>query len=362
MMLIAKTTAIAISTVLGSDNVYTKLMEKTDRAGQPYFMLVSVNLKCTQPECAHNGDMCWHTAHLIPTWHTIGMHEAARDLLSDSPATRDRELLGQIADEGLRQFPPDAIDRAFSVPTTDSSCTIRFVVVSVDPCNCGSSDYAVVSAAFTTNRMLLLGMDTISPPCEAEQMERTFKAHIAALTTQLAGAHIFLAVEANNGSDIAGLHDQWMAQALVDSRIGYTSLRERKAPGDRRGAPTMRGIWTTDLFKEGATNDFRNSLKANRVCTVRSLFSVQHKDVVSIAREQLKRWTKFYKPPLASGGQARTWIGGKGKLGALNDDLAMCILIINAIGGMLFGRLAAKYATHAMNGVFIDRVTVSDEQ
>jgi hypothetical protein len=316
-------------------------MEKVDpKSGRAYFKPVKVNLRCTDASCRRaDGEMCWHVAHLIPAWHTIAMHEAARNLLSDSPAVRDRELMGQVSDEGIRQFRPELVDAAFAPPATPATGRIMFAVVAVDPNNCGSSEYAIASAVYTSDKMVIVGMDTTADG-NTEKHEQLFRTHVQALEKTLNGAHVYLAVEANMGADAPGVHEGWMLKMGL-TRAQFTSLRERGGTGKR--VEKCRGIWTSASFKRSATVDFRDSLRERRVRLAHRAFSVEGREFRRDACEQLKRWTEFVEPPRTVNGSEKRWISGKGKTGALQDDLAMVLIINHAVSRMLMGIYGAKY-------------------
>lgn len=196
MLLMRQTATLCISTVLGNENAYSKLMDKADpRTGKTHFLPVRVSLRCTDPTCGAVNELCWHVAYLVPGWHMISSHDTARDLLSGSQATRDRELMGITSDEGTKQFPPELVDAAFAWPTPRSSSgRAKFVVISVDPNNCGTSNYAIVSAAYTNDSMVILGMDTTTAG-DVEVHERLFATHVRMLERVIEGLHVYLAVE-----------------------------------------------------------------------------------------------------------------------------------------------------------------------
>ena len=351
MLLMKNTTVLAISTVLGSDNAYSQLMERADpRTGKPYFQQVRVNLKCTDPSCAAGGDLCWHNAHLIPTWHTIAMHNAARNLLVGSPAVRDRELMGQVADEGVRMFKSELLDLAFAPAHDPATGPMKFLVVSVDPNNGGTSEYALVTAAYTRSMMVLIGMDT-TPAGEIEEHEQLFCSHVARALKMAEGAHVYLAVEANYGEDTPGMHEGWMRNVGIPA-ISFTSMRERGGNGKR--TEKQRGLWTTAAFKRTATDDFRVSLSDRRIRLAKAAFSIQGREMGKEAAAQLKRWCEYTEPARVPGGADRRWIGGKGKTGALPDDLAMCLIMNHAVSRMLMGPFSAKYAAAQKLAMLMD--------
>jgi hypothetical protein len=345
MLLIKDATVLAISTVLDSANVYSRLMEKINPVtGRSYFQTARVNLKCTDASCAAAGNLCRHNAHLVPSWHSIGAHDAARDLLSDSPTVRDRELEGQVADDGSPLFQPELVDTAFALPTMSASGPIRFGVVAVDPSNGGRSEYSIVSAVYSDRRMIILGMDTAGG-LQVEAMERIFKDHVRTLVKMLRGTFIVLAVEANNGADIPGLHENWMSGVGLVEGADFVSLRERGGSGP--AGRIARGIWTTNALKECATSDFRQSLKDGRVRLAMKHFSVGGLDAPTEAKAQLKRWSKVVTQVRSTSGATTSHIGGKGASFALNDDLAMCLILNHAVSRMLMGPCAARYAAVA---------------
>lgn len=347
MLLQREATVLAISTVLGSDNSYSQLMERRDpKTGKPIFKSIRLNLRCHFPACANSNTICYHIAPMIPSWHSIASHAAARVLLSGSPAVLNRELIGEVTDEGVVQFkPPELIDAAFAPAPKSHSGRVRFAVVSVDPNNCGASEYAIVSAVYSEGQMIVIGMDT-STNGSIENLERLFRTHVQTLLRRLENVHIYLAVESNMSMDGGGLHESWLLKMGVP-RDQFTSLRERG--GSSKRATNCRGVVTTHDFKVAATDDFLDSLKEGRICLAKSLFSVEGGDYAREAREQLYRWTKFSTPARTAGGAAKVWIGGKGKTGALQDDLAMCLLINHAVSRMLMGKYGQKYGVAAVS-------------
>jgi hypothetical protein len=353
MMLQREAATLCISTVLGSENSYSKLMNRVDRTGKTIFLPVRVSLSCTDPSCGKSGDLCWHIAPWIPAWHSIASHETARSLLSDSVAIRNRELMGVTTDDGERCFAPELVDAAFAwPPLRPSSGRVRFCVIAVDPNNGGNSNYAITSAVYSETSMIITGLD-LTADGNVESHERMFTTHVRMLAKLLENVHIFLAVEANCGADCPGTVEMWM-RSLGHTEKTFTSLCECGGTGER--ARKRRGIWTHASFKRAATNDLRNSLKEGRIKLAKRFFSAEGREFYKDAQQQLKQWSEYSEPPKLAGGSAKQWIGGKGINGSMPDDLGMAVIINHAVSRMLMGVVAARYNVQqfSQTGVFHD--------
>jgi hypothetical protein len=146
------TSAILISTVLGSDNAYSKILElKHDITGNYLFKQIRITLACKRPACRINPRTCIHTLHLIPWWKSPFKQQIATSMISDDRIAA-REMGGLIMDEGIKIFDAVLLEKFFSTRIVDLNThgKGKFMITVVDPNNDGSSDYAIVTLLVTT--------------------------------------------------------------------------------------------------------------------------------------------------------------------------------------------------------------------
>ena len=103
LMLIGRTSLLAISTLTSEINFYSRLIKMKDNLTQePIFKTFSVELACA--DCKENGKAteCRHMLHLVPTWQSSEKHVRLKKVMEDRPDLIASELSG-LAFDALQQ-------------------------------------------------------------------------------------------------------------------------------------------------------------------------------------------------------------------------------------------------------------------
>lgn len=86
LLLIGRTSLLAISTLTSEINFYSRLMRMKDpKTDGPIFSTFCVSLVCEK--CKEEGKQasCTHLLHLVPSWQSSDKHERLHVIMSDRP-------------------------------------------------------------------------------------------------------------------------------------------------------------------------------------------------------------------------------------------------------------------------------------
>ena len=159
ILLIDRTSLLAISTLTSEINFYSRLMKLRDSAtGRAIFTIMQIQLACEKCIEAGKSTECVHLLHLAPRWQSTERHRRLKTIMQDRPDLIQSELAGLAFDSLQQAFASADIERMFSqeVPPAQFGQPIYTVI---DPAAGGpQSEYAVVS--FTRHK----GLFTVRPP------------------------------------------------------------------------------------------------------------------------------------------------------------------------------------------------------
>jgi hypothetical protein len=162
------TALIAISTILGPDNFYTKLVELKDKQGKTLFDIQKFELVCDACRKTATPWQCTHMTDTLPPWLSEDKHTKIREFL---PAELiGRETMGITMSDATRAFEGPLVDRfaaraAVQLPPLKRwlSDNVLFInpigapdpqahqvpgsaiYTAVDPSGGGASEYAIAS-------------------------------------------------------------------------------------------------------------------------------------------------------------------------------------------------------------------------
>lgn len=145
LMQMASTSMIAISTIRGSDNFYSKMLQCVHPVTKlPLFETHWFTLICDACKASDEPWKCVHRLNEIPRWQSSDKHEMLKTLLGDHTDLLQRESMGLCVDDIHRAFTSKSLD-AFDARPRTLVCPATVIFTSIDPSGGGPSHYAVVS-------------------------------------------------------------------------------------------------------------------------------------------------------------------------------------------------------------------------
>jgi hypothetical protein len=146
LMLIGRTSLLAISTLTSEINFYTRLIKMKDPTTlEPMFSTFCVELSCQA--CKDEGKQvdCKHMLHLVPAWQSSQKHIRLKTIMQDRPDLIQSELSGLAFDALQQAFRKADLD-TMAATTSPSIVLYENIYIFIDPAAGGpSSDYAVLS-------------------------------------------------------------------------------------------------------------------------------------------------------------------------------------------------------------------------
>lgn len=146
ILLIERTSLLAISTLTSEINFYTRLIKMRDTTtGEPIFHTMQIQLACEKCKEDGNSESCVHLLHLAPRWQSTERHRRLKTIMQDRPDLIQSELAGLAFDSLQQAFSASDIDTMFSSPCPVALFQQEIYLV-VDPAAGGpSSDYCILT-------------------------------------------------------------------------------------------------------------------------------------------------------------------------------------------------------------------------
>lgn len=146
LLIVGRTSLLAISTLTSEINFYTRLIKMIDKStGLPIFENLQIRLACDA--CIEDGkaESCKHMLHLVPRWQDSERHMRLKVVMQDRPDLIISELSGLAFDSLQQCFRPSDIDHIFEVGDIRVKES-DVIYIMVDPAAGGpQSDYCVLS-------------------------------------------------------------------------------------------------------------------------------------------------------------------------------------------------------------------------
>lgn len=220
LLAVKKSCAIHISTPLGPENPFSKMLYLKNKDGEPLYNVVHVAMVCDDCKKTKPIDeqhKCKHATHKIPPWKSqvrqLRNTEIAQQLDKDQNRNL-REGFGIVLGSSRTMFVREEIEFLFSsnrkkIQTMEVP---SFILMSVDP-NAGYSDMGIVTGYFRSKAFsidptaclfeaVLLSVDGYQ--CKgrlmhADQMNLVLS-HASVLRNRFPSTHIILVIENQTGS------------------------------------------------------------------------------------------------------------------------------------------------------------------
>jgi hypothetical protein len=144
LMLIGRTSLLAISTLTSEINFYTRLIKMKDPTTmEPMFSTFCVELSCQACKDAGKHVDCKHMLHLVPAWQSSQKHIRLKTIMQDRPDLIQSELSGLAFDALQQAFRKSDLD-TMSTNTCPKLVLYEQIYIFIDPAAGGpTSDYAV---------------------------------------------------------------------------------------------------------------------------------------------------------------------------------------------------------------------------
>jgi len=150
MLMLDEAVLLAISTIRGVHNFFSRLRNLKDEKGEAVFNTVDFKIECRRPECEGRAENCPHILSQLPSHLSADKAERVKLLMSGEGDLYLQEIQNIESDPTEPMFGRYDVDWLFdprnrfkqyqdSVP--------KYLVVSVDPNGGGLSNYAIVSVA-----------------------------------------------------------------------------------------------------------------------------------------------------------------------------------------------------------------------
>ncbi|MGC6507185.1 MAG: hypothetical protein ACON4U_02170 [Myxococcota bacterium] len=151
---------LCISTLLGHDNIYSKMFEVCRPDGTLLFENISVRMICDECLKSDKPEECTHKTSELPRWISTDNIEDIKILLQDDPELLLQESMGISADTTTRAFSEDHIKAWLERPPHNGDY-FRQIYTAVDPAGGGASAFAVCTIGLTTMGSVLVSMSSL---------------------------------------------------------------------------------------------------------------------------------------------------------------------------------------------------------
>ena len=200
LMEMDRTGLICISTVLSSDNFYSKLLQLKDERGRDFFKKFEFYLACRACMDAGTAAKCVHKMEELPRWQSARKHKRIREMMADQQELMCRETMGIMTDAAEKAFRSSSITNFINAPRVKPDHGVKYVFISIDPNGGGDSRFAMVSAYYRAGKMVVVGLEAIKAHKPADY-EGVLLDHVAEIfqTRHLENTMIVLMPEANLG-------------------------------------------------------------------------------------------------------------------------------------------------------------------
>ena len=315
LMEMERTSLICISTVMGSDNFYSKLLMLKDEQGRDFFKKFEFFLACQKCMDAGIASKCTHKMEELPQWQSARKHDRIRAMMQDQKQLLERETMGIMHDTNEKAFSGDLVQSFFKLREFEVYMPVSHVFLAIDPNAGGQSRFAIVSCIYMKGVCAIIGMEAINTHKPADY-EGVLIEHIAALKARpnLKNALVVLMPEAN-----LGFEAHYIERCVMQSRFARccVTMRDREQPGLRTTHAVKESMYikTKAAFADEAVRFAKNMVNVNPETTVESM----KKDL----QHEMRTYSVIIDHPLSLFAQSKKTFSGK--IGGFQDDLVVCL-------------------------------------
>lgn len=150
MLMLDEAVLLAISTIRGVHNFFSRLRNLKDDKGEAVFNTVDFRVECKRPECEGRAENCPHILSQLPSHLSADKAERVKLLMSGEGDLYLQEIQNIESDPTEPMFGRHDIDWLFDPHNRFKDGANRmpkYIVIAVDPNGGGLSNYAIVSVA-----------------------------------------------------------------------------------------------------------------------------------------------------------------------------------------------------------------------
>ena len=287
------TACICISTILGNDNFYTKLLNLKDHLGEPFFVSFVFTLLCDACKAADKDPSeCAHLLDSLPRWQSQGKHKRIRAMMNSLGQQQllAQETMGLITGADNSAFNFKSIQHLFDTVTNPRGKIDplnRHVFYSIDPNGGGHSKFAIVSCVYDGDKMTILGAEAVTASTP-EHYEKVLLDHVKTVQKLLPEHISVFIIESNLGFESAHIY----------RCIKNSGLKLCVALRDEKGGI---GVLTTHATKEACVDRLNECLNQKTVKIYEKFVNIQashhHRDksTVDSTLGELQKQLENYK-------------------------------------------------------------------
>jgi hypothetical protein len=326
---VSHTSLIGISTPLEESNFYSQLLLAKKPNGAPLFKVLNVELVCAA--CREkNITTCPHAVQL-PSWKSSARADLVKTLMASNSQMWEREQLGVINTRDTSAYDLPSLLR-FEDPKThifwdDMEIQDNQLYVAFDPAGGGLSEAAIISGFVDTVTKQLVLVSADSSTLASDQFQEVFlNRHLERIRGErkFANAMIVLIIERNYGGSV-------LASRIANICASYAPISIVSADTTKHRRV---GVVTTDVVKERGRSDLQRLFRLDLIkMASKTRFLTSNPGMQDTIMKQLKNF-RFEVVDTANDKQ-KIRLTGKGF--GTNDDLAICLLLLNFWASYVIG-------------------------
>jgi hypothetical protein len=150
MLMLDEAVLLAISTIRGVHNFFSRLRNLKDDKGEPVFNTVDFRVECKRPECEGRADNCPHILAQLPSHLSADKAERVKLLMSGEGDLYLQEIQNIESDPTEPMFGRHDIEWLFdkkNVYKEYKNRVAKYLLTCVDPNGGGLSNYAIITMA-----------------------------------------------------------------------------------------------------------------------------------------------------------------------------------------------------------------------
>jgi len=148
---------ICITTLQDTHNFWTRIIETKDEFGKPIIKSLRYSLICDECIAQGKAESCRHKMGDLPYWQSQEKHEKIKQLMQENNEAFLRETKGLLIDPLIKPvFDSASIDYLVERPFLNTNQqAFDYIYVTVDPAAGGCSRYAILSAVYTMDDIMI---------------------------------------------------------------------------------------------------------------------------------------------------------------------------------------------------------------
>jgi len=322
---VSHTSLIGISTPLEENNFYSQLLLAKKPNGAPLFKVLNVELVCAA--CREKKIASCPHAVQLPSWKSAARADLVKTLMASNSQMWEREQLGVINTRDSSAYDLPGLLR-FADPATHvvweaMELQDNQLFVAFDPAGGGLSEAALVSGFVdAVSKQLIVSSADSSTLANDQAQEAFLNRHLERIRSErkFSNALIVLIIERNFGGSVLASRVANICAKFAPIRVVSADTSTHKRVG----------VVTTDVVKERGRNDLQRLIRLDLIkFACDEQFLTSNPGVKDTIVKQLKN----FRFEVTDVGQDKQRVRLTGKGFGTNDDLAICLLLLNFWSG-----------------------------